>query len=346
MNFPRPTPDSPTIDAGSIPGATGTVAEPSTPESGTLETSRRQRGLVLEVLRERKALVGIAIVGFFVIASLIAPLISPYSATAQSCAVYAHPSGSHWLGCDDGGIDMLSQLIQGGRISLIVGFAAALVALVIGGMVGIVSGYFGGWFDTALMRITDYLLVLPDLVLMVVVAAVWGPSLTHVILVIGILEWTSNARLIRAQVISLRQSTYVKRTRSIGASDLRIIWRHVLPHVSPILIATTVLTIADAIYLESGLAFLGLEDPSVTSWGTILENAFARTAVSSGAWWTIVPDGLCLAAVVIGCFLLGQAVEDRLNPRLKVAHLSARSWRLRPRAGQRLRPRAGRGGAL
>jgi peptide/nickel transport system permease protein len=292
-------------------------------------------GFLRTVLRERKAaVVGLSIIAFFVVLSIIAPYISPYSITEQTCAVYAPPSWAHWLGCDDGGIDMLSQLMQGGRISLIVGFAATLVAMIIGGGVGLLSGYFGRWIDIGLMRITDYLLVIPDLVLMIVIADVWGASLFHVIIVIGILEWTSTARIIRAQVMSLRERVYVKRTRALGASNARIIWKHILPQVGPLLIANTVLTIAIAIYLETALAFLGLADPTVTSWGTILEHAFERTAISSGAWWAIVPAGIVIAAVIVGCFLFGQAVEDALNPRLKAANLSLRRWRPRPLVGR------------
>ena len=292
-------------------------------------------GFFRTVLRERKAaVVGLSIIVFFVVLSIIAPYISPYSITEQTCAVYAPPSSAHWLGCDDGGIDMLSQLMQGGRISLVVGFAATLVAMIIGGGVGLLSGYFGRATDVVLMRITDYLLVIPDLVLMIVIADVWGASLFHVIIVIGILEWTSTARIIRAQVMSVRERVYVKRTRALGAGNTRIIFKHILPQVGPLLIANTVLTIAIAIYLETALAFLGLADPTVTSWGTILEHAFERTAISSGAWWAIVPVGLVIAAVIVGCFLFGQAVEDALNPRLKVANLSVRRWRLRPLVGR------------
>jgi peptide/nickel transport system permease protein len=292
-------------------------------------------GFFLHVLRERKsAVIGLGIIVFFIVLSLVAPYISPYSATQQTCRVYAPPSPRHWLGCDDGGIDMVSLLMQGGRISLVVGFAATFVAIVIGGGVGLLSGYFGRWIDVSLMRVTDYLLVIPDLVFMTVIAAVWGASLFHVIMVIGILEWTSTARIIRAQVMSLRERVYVKRTRALGAGNARIIWRHIMPQVGPLLIANTVLTIAIAIYLETALAFLGLEDPTVTTWGTILEHAFQRTAISYGAWWAIVPDGFMIAGLIVGCFLFGQAVEDALNPRLKAANLSVRRWRLRPLVGR------------
>jgi peptide/nickel transport system permease protein len=229
---------------------------------------------------------------------------------------------------------MLSELMQGGRISLVVGFAATLVSMVLGGGIGIISGYFGGWIDVTLMRITDYLLVIPDLVFAIVIADVWGASLFHVIMVIGILEWTSTARIIRAQVMSTKERVYVKRARAIGAGNWRIITKHIMPQVGPLLIANTVLTVAVAIYLETALAFLGLEDPTVTTWGTILEHAFQRTAISSGAWWAIVPDGFVIAAVIVGCFLFGQAIEDALNPRLRVAHLSVRRWRPRTLVGR------------
>lgn len=292
-------------------------------------------GLIRQAITERKAAaLGLGIIVFFVILALASPLIAPYSTTARTCAVFAPPSGSHWLGCDDGGIDVLSEIISGGRVSLIIGFAATLIAMVIGGGVGIAAGYFGRWLDILLMRITDYLLVIPDLAFAMVIADVWGPSLGHVIGVIAILEWATTARIIRAQVMSVKERVYIKRARSIGAGHARIIGRHILPQVGPLLMANTVLTVAVAIYLETALAFLGLEDPSTTTWGTILEHAFDRSAVSAGAWWAIVPDGIVITLLIMGCFLLGQAIEDALNPRLKVAHLSSRRWALRPLAGR------------
>ena len=316
------------------------ITEPSAGTEPPAMVPQRRGGFFLGLLRERKAAaIGLALILFFVVLAIVAPLISPYSPTAQSCgstsaAVFAHPSLHHWLGCDDGGIDMLSELIQGGRVSLIVGFAATLVAMVIGGGVGIISGYFGGWIDITLMRITDYLLVIPDLVFAMVIAAIWGPSLYHVIMVIGILEWTSTARVIRAQVMTVKERVYIKRAKALGAGHTRIVWKHVLPQVGPLLVANTVLTVAIAIYLETALAFLNLEDPTVTTWGTILDNAFTRSAVSNGAWWAIVPDGICIALVCVGCFLLGQAIEDALNPRLKIAHLSLTRWKIRTLAGR------------
>jgi peptide/nickel transport system permease protein len=220
------------------------------------------------------------------------------------------------------------------RVSLVVGFAATFVSMVIGGTVGVVAGYFGGQTDNVLMRITDYFLVIPDVPLMIVVAAIWGPSLFHIIIVIGILLWTSTARVIRAQVKSVRERVYVKRTRALGAGHLRIVVRHVLPQVAPLLVASTVLTIAVAIFDETALSFLGLSDPSTISLGSIMEHAFERAAISTGAWWAIVPPGVLVTLLILACSLVGAALEDALNPRLRVAHLSARTFRLRPLVGR------------
>jgi peptide/nickel transport system permease protein len=293
--------------------------------------SRKKGGFLWQIIRNRpSAMVGLGIVLFFVIVAVLAPVIAPYGLHEQVGPVFGSPSAKHWLGLDDGGIDMVTLLVWGARTSLLVGFAATLVAGVIGGGVGLLAGYFGGPVDVALMRVTDYFLVIPDVAFMIVVAALWGPSLTHIILVIGLLLWTTTARVIRSQVKSVRERVYVKRARSVGAGHSRTLFRHILPQVAPILAANVVLTIAVAIFDETALSFLGLGDPSKISWGKIIENGFERTAISSGAWWAIVPAGICVALVIMGCTLVGQAIEDALNPRLKVSHLSSRRFRLRP----------------
>ena len=248
--------------------------------------------------------------------------------------MFGRPSWSHPLGLDDGGIDMVTLLMWGARISLVVGFAATVVSMAIGGAVGVAAGYFGGKVDAVLMRITDYFLVIPDVPLMIIVAAIWGPSLFHIVIVIGILLWTGTARVLRAQVKSVRERVYVKRARALGAGHIRIIFRHVLPQVAPLLIANTVLTVAVAIFDETALSFLGLGDPSRTSLGKVIENAFQRAAISSGAWWAIVPPGALVAVIILSCSLIGGALEDALNPRLRVAHLGARTFRLRPLVGR------------
>jgi peptide/nickel transport system permease protein len=298
---------------------------------------RARRGVwwaMLGSLRQPSSIVGLAIILLFVVLSVLSQWIVPYSTSHASCGVFDPPSWTHLLGCDDGGIDMLSLIIQGGAVSMFVGFTAAVIAIGIGAMVGILSGYFGGWVDSILMRVTDYFIVIPQIVLMIVIAAVWGPSLTHVILVIGFLMWTTTARVIRAQVKSLRERVYVRRVQSIGASHLRIIWRHVVPQLGPLLIANAVLAITIAIFNETALAFLGLSDPTAITWGTIMEHAFDRDAISTGAWWAIVPAGVCVAVLILGAYLVGNSIEDALNPRLRSSYLGTRSWRLRPLVGR------------
>jgi peptide/nickel transport system permease protein len=299
------------------------------------EPIRSRRGIVWETVKRRpSAAVGAGILLLVLLGAALAPVIAPYDLHKQVGPVFGHPSSSHPLGLDDGGIDMVTLLMWGARISLVVGFAATFVSMVIGGTVGVAAGYFGGKVDTLLMRITDYFLVIPDVPLMIIVAAIWGPSLFHIVVVIGILLWTSTARVIRAQVKSVRERVYVKRARSLGASHARVVFRHVLPQVAPLLIANTVLTIAVAIFDETALSFLGLGDPSRISLGKVIENAFQRAAISTGAWWAIVPPGALVAVIILACSLLGGAIEDALNPRLRVAHLSARTFKLRPLVGR------------
>jgi peptide/nickel transport system permease protein len=239
------------------------------------EPARSRGGFVWRTIKQRpSAAVGVTLLGLVILGALIAPWVAPYGLHTREGPVFGHPSWSHPLGLDDGGIDMVTLLMWGARISLIVGFAATLVSMLIGGTIGVLAGYFGGKTDVVLMRITDYFLVIPDVPLMIVVAAIWGPSLFHIVIVIGILLWTSTARVIRAQVKSVRERVYVKRARSLGAGHTRIVLRHVLPQVAPLLIANTVLTIAVAIFDETALSFLGLGDPSRISLGKVIENAF------------------------------------------------------------------------
>jgi peptide/nickel transport system permease protein len=299
------------------------------------EPVQSRGGFVWRAIRRRpSAVIGIVLLSAVILGALLAPYVAPYDLHTRVGPVFGPPSWSHPLGLDDGGIDMVTLLMWGARISLVVGFAATLVSMLIGGTIGVLAGYFGGKTDTVLMRITDYFLVIPDVPLMIVVAAIWGPSLFHIVIVIGILLWTSTARVIRAQVKSVRERVYVKRARSLGAGHRRIVLRHVLPQVAPLLIANTVLTIAVAIFDETALSFLGLGDPSRISLGKIIENAFQRAAISSGAWWAIVPPGILVALIILSCSLVGGALEDALNPRLRVAHLSARTFRLRPLVGR------------
>jgi peptide/nickel transport system permease protein len=310
-----------------------TVAEAATLE-GTADPGPSGRTW-RRILRRPGAIFGLAVLAAFVLVAILAPYISPYGETEKVGEPFEPPSAAHPFGLDDGGIDMLTLCLWGARVSLVVGFAAAAVAMLIGGAVGIAAGYFGGRTDTVLSRTTDYFLVIPDIPLIIVVAAIWGRSLSNVIIIIGVIYWTTTARIIRAQVTSLRGRTYIKRAQAVGAGHRRIISHHVLPQVTPLLVAMTVLTVAIAIFAETAIAFLGLGDPSLISWGKLIENAFQGGAVSARAWWAIVPPGVAVALVILACTMVGRAVEDELNPRLRAGHLSVRRFRLRTIPGER-----------
>jgi peptide/nickel transport system permease protein len=299
------------------------------------QEAAKRPGIVREVLLgQRVAVIGLAILIFFTLIAIFAPWLEPYSTTQQVGPVYAPPSSQHWLGLDDGGIDMLSEVIAGARVSMLVGFSAAAVAMLLGGGIGLASGYFGNKTDIILMRITDYFLVIPDVPLMIVAAAVFGRSLLNIILIIGLIYWTSTARLIRAQVKSVRERVYVKRARALGGGHRRLLWKHITPQVAPLLVANTVLTIAIALFAETYISFLGLGDPSKISWGRLIQNSLTGGAVFHKAWWAIIPPGLCVTVVILAATMMGQAMEDALNPRLRVGHLSVRRFRLRPLRGQ------------
>jgi peptide/nickel transport system permease protein len=308
----------------------GAAAVDSVAES----TPRRPGAVKTAILSEPQALVGLAIVGAFVLIALVAPLFLSGDPKAKVGPIFEPPSTAHPLGLDGGGADMIRLLIAGTRVSLLVGFCAAIVSAVIGGTVGLLSGFFGGKTDVVLMRMTDYVLVIPDIPLMIVAAALFGRSLTNIIIIIGVIYWTTTARLIRAQVKSVRERVYVKRARALGAGNNRLIFKHILPQVAPLLIANTVLLVAYAIFAETFITFLGLGDPSVISWGRLIENAFQDDAILNNAWWAIVPPGVCVALVVLGATIFGQSLEDGLNPRLRVGHLSVRRFKVKPLHGK------------
>jgi peptide/nickel transport system permease protein len=187
---------------------------------------------------------------------------------------------------------------------------------------GIVAGFYGGKVENTLMRFTDILLVIPDLPLMIILIALLGRSLWIIIVVLGVLSWTSTARVVRSQTLSVKERKFVQRARAIGGGNMYIIRRHIFPLAFPLMVVNAVLVISAAIYNESVLGFLGLGDPTRLSWGQMLQFAFSRGAMSAGAWWALVPPGLAIVWVVLGLTLLGQGLERVFNPRLELHHLS------------------------
>lgn len=274
--------------------------------------------------RKPMALVGTGMLLIILILAIFAPLIAPYDpyerVQVEPGDILAPPDPEHLLGRDDAGKDVWSLLIYGARVSLVVGFVSAFVSMFIGTTVGMLAGYYGGRVSNLLMRFTDFLMVIPDLPLMLVIISVWGRGLWKIILVISVLYWTYTARLVRSQVLSIKERTFVLRARALGASDLRIILQHIFPQVMPIILAQTVLDVSASIIAESTLSFLGLGDPTLVSWGMMLNFAFER-AISRMAWWFLLPPGFAIVWVSLALILIGTALEEIVNPRLKTHHL-------------------------
>ena len=283
--------------------------------------------------RNKLGLLGGFLVLTAILAATFAPILTSYAPTEVirdangRGLTFAPPSVHAPLGTDDAGRDIWSQLIYGARVSLSVGFLAGFIAMFVGSLFGILAGYFGGRVDNLLMRVTDVLLVIPDLPLMLVLVATLRQMDLHIsplvvlIAVIGLLYWTSTARLIRSQVLTIKERQFVARSRAIGAGHAHIIRKHILPQIMPLIVANTVLIISTAILIESGLAFLGLGDPTKPSWGAMLNFAFDRSAITNGAWWFYLPPGFAIVWVTLGCVLLGNVLEEMLNPRLTAHHL-------------------------
>lgn len=270
--------------------------------------------------RSRMGMLGLIILVFFIGVAIFA-VFADDSGTNPSLTtdgpVGAPPSREYPFGTDGLGLSVLTLVIQGTKISLFVGLTASVITMVVGTLVGIVAGYRAGWLDTFLMRFTDFALVVPWLALAIVLAAILGPSLVTIIMVIGLTSWPSTARLVRAQVLSVRERPYVERARALGGGDWHMITRHVLPNVTPVILANTVLVVAIAILSETALSFLGLGDPFAISWGGILEEAFSTGATTLGWWWWIAAPGVCIVLVVLSFTLIGFALDEIINPKLR-----------------------------
>jgi peptide/nickel transport system permease protein len=277
-------------------------------------TDRGVRDLLLNSWRGR---IGLGMLGLFVFLALFGGAIAPDDPDASSLDILAKPSADHWLGTTEQGSDVFSQLLVGARVSIEVGFAAAAISAVLGATVGLVGGYFGGWTDRILDALENWFLVIPTLPLMIVLARLLEPSLGVLIAVIGLTSWAGTGRIVRSQVLTLRERAFVERARALGAKDSYIIRTHILPNTLPLIFANTVLIVAVAILSEAALAFLGLGDPTRISWGSMLENAFSSGAPSAGAWWYVIPPGLCITLLVLSVSILGYLFEEYVNPRLR-----------------------------
>ncbi len=282
-------------------------------------------GSLSEVVRiiigNRASLAGFLMIFIFVSMAILADLIAPYNPYERVSTPFQPPNERHWLGTDDLGRDIFSQMIYSSRLSLIIGFISALVATVIGTMLGILSGYYGGKVDEILMRLTDLWLAFPNLLFAILLVVIFSPQtgnrVVPIIIAIALVSWPTAARLIRSAVISIKQTPYIEAARALGASDARIIFSHILPNTTSLIIIEIITIMGGAMLTEASLSFLGLGDPRAMSWGMMLHYALSRNAIYLGMWWWFLPPGLLISLSVLSIILISTGLEEYFNPRLR-----------------------------
>jgi len=300
-----------------------TAPAPAPPSPRQISWARRRRALAAfwrEFRKDRSGVAGLIFLTVLVILALAAPLLA--NSRGLSAALSTNPAnaGPGWhypLGTDADGRSVLTELIWGARISLLIGFTATLLCVVIGAVVGIVAGHYGKITDNLLMRVTDWFLVVPFLPLAIVLAKTLGPSLGVIIFVIGITSWPGTARIIRAQAMAVETRPYLERSRALGAGHTHQMIRHVLPNVMPLLLANTILTVAGTILAETTLSFLGLGDPLRPSWGEMLNEAFFTGGGTAGNQIWLIAPGVAIILVVLSFTMVGHALEAALDPKLR-----------------------------
>ena len=274
------------------------------------------------LFKSKTGTIGFIIVVLVVLTAIFAPFLAPYDPAATNVASRLKPPvwmdggvAGHILGTDNLGRDILSRIIVGSRVSLLVGVSAVLLAGVIGMVMGLISGFYGGFVDTVIMRLVDSFLAIPNILFMLIVLAIMGPSLTSLILVLGGITWVTYARMVRSETLSIKERDYVRSARAIGAKDSRIIITYILPNVISSFIVIATLNVASTIILEASLSFLGLGiQPPDVSWGLMLSDGREYLATS---WWIATFPGIAITLTVLGIIFLGDWLRDVLDPRLK-----------------------------
>lgn len=269
---------------------------------------------------ERKVLgVSFFILATFILVAIFAPIISPYNPYEKVGAPFLRPSTIHLLGTNDIGQDILSELIYGTRISLIIGFMSSIISIIIAVVFGLLSGYYGGKIEDIIMRITDFFLVIPFLPLVILLSVYFRGSYISIALIIGLTYWPSTVRILRSQVMKIKNKDYILNIKSMGASDFYILRKYVLKEVFPIVVYRFMFLVKGSIITESSLSFLGLGNPTMKSWGSILYYAQSRNVFLTDGWlWWIVPTGLCICILSMSFVLIGYIVENSLSPKKEV----------------------------
>jgi peptide/nickel transport system permease protein len=312
------------------------VTAPSAPVVTSLRAERwrlrvtNARGFARRFAGRRDGVIGAVILLVFATVAIapqlfVGPLQTASTATASS---FQPPSDTHLFGTDELGRDLVNLTFHGARISMAIGLLATFITILVGAAIGIVAGFVGGWVDSALMRLTDFFLVLPTFVLALILAPVvldvigfdaqlFGirATLVVIVVVIGVTSWATTARIIRSQTLSIRERMFVDRARAIGGGSGHIMRHHIFPNVVNLIVAQAVLTFAVAVFTETTLAYIGLGDPFAPSWGQLLNSAQGAGAPGLGAWWYIAPPAVCVVLVVVAFTLVGNALDDILNPK-------------------------------
>ncbi|MEC9488695.1 MAG: oligopeptide ABC transporter permease [Halanaerobium sp.] len=268
--------------------------------------------------KNKLALLGLFIILIMALMAIFAPWISPYDPNETDILnTKEPPSGEHWLGTDRIGRDLFSRLIYAGRISLTVGLVSMSISVLIGTILGLLAGFYGGWIDSLISRLVDIFLSIPFLILAVTVISVFGPSLYNIMVVIGVISWPGLCRLVRGQILSLREREFIEAARALGSSDRRIMYRHLLSNTFAPIIVSATLRVASAILLEAGMSFLGLGvQPPKTSWGAMLQTANNVVVLKNMPWFWI-PPGIMIMLAVLSINFVGDGLRDALDPKLK-----------------------------
>ena len=256
-----------------------------------------------------------ATASFFV--PLIGPMYDPMTGIDPDIRVSTGPSPAHWLGTDNVGRDLMAQLLEGAKVAFIVGLSAAFFSIVIGTLVGMVAGYTGGLLDAVLMRTADIIMVLPSLVILLILASLFGQfNIWIIVFIIAIMRWPAVSRVIRSQTLSLKHRPFIEASRVAGASHLRIIFRHIMPNVLPLAFLYMTFRVTAAILVEAALSFLGFGDPSQVSWGMMLQWVWKSGHMFQAPYW-LIPPGMCISLLTLAFYLLGRAMDEVLDPRLR-----------------------------
>jgi peptide/nickel transport system permease protein len=277
--------------------------------------------LKAEIKRSYAGRIGIALLLLIVTLAILAPVLSGYDPLRQSTDSLLAPSSSHWLGTNHVGQDIWSQLLYGARTSLLVGFGVGILSLLLGIAFGVSSALVGGLYDQVIMRIVDAFIIVPMVIVVILVAAYVRPGIPVLILILSALSWQEGARVIRAQTLSLKNRGHIDASRVSGASKLYIAWRHIVPDLGHILIVEFIYGVRKAVFLEAGLAFIGIGDPMLVSWGEMMRDAMRFTYLDVWQWW-LIPAGVMLSLTIIGLTFVSHAAETVIDPRLRGAEIA------------------------